>query len=258
MFYAKNVQHNNARYYSSKTLGSMSSIHHPTGTTIEIVGEEAKSNGQWCHQHDVCGELIEEDFVLRLRKDQILNAQGKERTAIAAYHVSDCIDQCLVGFLQYHPVAHTKTFDGVLAQVSEIYSAGSESLIKQKRYRHNMGCCLAAIISDFPSAENSISKTTITFLSKIAKQEKEREKEMTLFTRLGGNGESFVSYDDPGASNAVSTTKKDDRNMSGFSTTRTSRATGGQVLPWQQECPPPPLQKRQESPLQSLKSTTAK
>jgi hypothetical protein len=64
----------------------MSSIHHPTGTTIEIVGIEAKRNGQSCLQLDICGEVIEEDVVLRLQKVQILNSQGKEETAIAAYH----------------------------------------------------------------------------------------------------------------------------------------------------------------------------
>jgi hypothetical protein len=198
----------------------MSSIHHPTGTTIEIVGIEAKSNGRSCHQHDICGKVIEEDVVLRLRRVQILNSQGKEETAIAAYHVSDGIDQCCVGFLHHHFVAHAKIFDGVLAQVTEIYSSGSESPIKRKKYRHNMGCCLAAIISDFSSGENSTSKFTNNFFSKIAKGEEESEEEMVLLTRLGGNNEGVVSHDDPGASVAAAATKKDDGNMLGFPTTR--------------------------------------
>jgi hypothetical protein len=125
-----------------------------------------------------------------------------------------------VGFLHCHFVANAKTFDGVLAQVTEIYSAGSESPIKQKKYRHNMGCCLAAIISDFSSGENSISKSTNTFFSKIAKGEEESEEEMALLTRLGGNNEGVVSHDDPGTSVAASTTKKDDGNMLCFPTTR--------------------------------------
>ena len=76
----------------------MSTVHHPTGMTIEIVGIEASNNGRSCHQHDVCGTLVEEDVVLRLRKVQILNSLGREVPAIAAYHVSDGIDQCHVGF----------------------------------------------------------------------------------------------------------------------------------------------------------------
>ena len=96
------------------------SIHHPTGITVEIVGIEANSNGRSFYQHDFCGTLVEEDIVLRLQKVQILNSLGREETAIAAYHVSDGIDQCRFGFLQRHFVAHAKTFDGVLAQVTEV------------------------------------------------------------------------------------------------------------------------------------------
>jgi hypothetical protein len=109
---------------------TMNTIHHPSGITVEIVGIEANSNGRSCHQHDVCGSLVEES-VLRLRKAQILNSLGREETAIAAYHVSDGIDQCRVGFLQRHFVAHAKTFDGALAQVTEVYGAGSESTVKR-------------------------------------------------------------------------------------------------------------------------------
>ena len=111
----------------------MSTIHHQIGITVEIVGIEANSNGRSCFQHDVCGTLVEEDVVLRLRKVQILNSLGREETAIAAYHVSDGIDQCRVGFLQRQFVAHARTFDGVLAQVTEVYSVGSDSPINIRR-----------------------------------------------------------------------------------------------------------------------------
>jgi hypothetical protein len=184
------------------------SIHHPTGITVEIVGIEANSNGRSCCQHDVCGTLVAEDVVLRLRKVQILNCVGREETAIAAYHVSDGIDQCLVGFLQRHFVAHAKTFDGVLAQVTEVYSAGSDSPIKRKKWRHNMGCCLAALISDFSSAAKcTTSKATTAFLANIAKGEEDSAEEMALLTRLGGDEDIFVSYDDdPRGANIDSST----------------------------------------------------
>jgi hypothetical protein len=108
----------------------MSTIHHPTDITVKIAGMEANSNGRSCFQHDVCGALVEEDVVLRLQKVQILNSLGQEETAIAAYRVSDGINQCRVGFLQCQFVAHTKAFDGLLAQVLEVYSVGSNSVIK--------------------------------------------------------------------------------------------------------------------------------
>ena len=111
---------------------------------------------------DVCGSLIEEDTVLRIRKVQIVNVFGKEETALAVYHVSDGIDQCHVGFLQCHFVLHALTFDGPLAQVTEVYSITSDSTIKRKKCRHNTGCCLASLISDFPPTGRKIDKATKT------------------------------------------------------------------------------------------------
>ena len=75
---------------------------------------------------------MDDDVVVRLRKVQILDSQGREETAIAAYLVSDEINQCRVGFLQRHLVAHAKSFDGVLAQVTQVYSVTSESPSKRK------------------------------------------------------------------------------------------------------------------------------
>ncbi|KAI2509921.1 hypothetical protein MHU86_4486 [Fragilaria crotonensis] len=124
--------------------------YHPSGITIEIVGTEASGNGRTCDAHDVCGNILSDDVVVRLRKVQILSDRGVEETAIAAYLVSDGIDQCRVGFLQRHLVPHAKNYDGVLAQITEVYGSDSESPSKRKRYHHNRGCCLAAIISYIP------------------------------------------------------------------------------------------------------------
>ena len=207
------------------------SIHHPTGITVEIVGIEANSNGRSCYQHDVCGTLVEEDVILRLRKVQILNCVGREETAIAAYHVSDGIDQCRIGFLQRHFVAHAKTFDGILAQVTEVYSAGSDSPIKRKKWRHNMGCCLAALISDFPSAAKHIpSKATTTFLAKIAKGEEDGAEEMALLNCLEGDKEDFeCTNDNPGASIDTST-RRNDGNVTDLMNTTTTGAPSQQCV----------------------------
>ena len=145
-------------------------IHHPTGITVEIVGIEASNNGRSCDQHDVCGSVLDDDVVVRLRKVQILNSQGREETAIAAYLVSDGIDQCRVGFLQRHLVAHAKSFDGVLAQVTEVYSVTSESPSKRKKCLQKMGCCLAAVISAMPPMASSK-------VNKIDRREDESEEE---------------------------------------------------------------------------------
>ncbi len=113
-------------YVSIMDIGS----HHPTGITLEIVGIESGTNSISCYQHHVCGSVIEEDVVVWQRKIQIRNSNGKEETAVAAFHVTDGIDQCHVGFLPRHFVPHTSSFDGVLAQVTEVYSPTFESLSK--------------------------------------------------------------------------------------------------------------------------------
>jgi hypothetical protein len=97
---------------------------HPTGITVEIVGTESNTQGRSCEEHDICGSVMAEDVVVRLRKVQVV-IDGKEESAIAAYHVSDGIDRCRVGFLQRHLLKHWKQYDGVLAQVIDVYSKDS-------------------------------------------------------------------------------------------------------------------------------------
>ena len=81
-------------------------IHHPTGITFEIVGIESGTNGRSCYQNDVCGSVIEEVVVVRLRKIQIRNSNGKEETAVAAFYVTDGIDQCHVVFVSPFCASH--------------------------------------------------------------------------------------------------------------------------------------------------------
>ncbi len=139
------------------------STHHPPGVTVEIVGIDASSNGRSCHQHDACGSVLDGNVVVRLRKVQIMESSGREETVIAAYLASDGIDPCRVRFLQRHFVPHTRSFDGVLVRVTEVYSITSKSLIKRKKCRHNIGCCLAALISELTApAANTISSDGAT------------------------------------------------------------------------------------------------
>ena len=119
---------------------------HPPGITVEIVGIESDTQGRKCEEHDICGSVIAEDVVVRFRKVQII-VNGVEESAIAAYHVSDGIDRCRVGFLQRHLVKHWKKYDGVLAQIIEVYSQDSESPTRKRKFHRNKGCCVAAIIS---------------------------------------------------------------------------------------------------------------
>jgi hypothetical protein len=122
---------------------------HPTGITVEIVGTKSNSQGRSCEQHLVCGSVLKEDDVVRIRKVQVI-VDGEEEPALAVYLVSDGVDSCRVGFLPRHLLKHSKNYDGLLAQVIEVYSKESASPTSRRKFHHNNGCCVAAIISSLP------------------------------------------------------------------------------------------------------------
>ena len=96
----------------------------------------------------MCGLVLEEDMVVRLRKVQVL-VEGCEETAIACYKVTDGIDRCRVGFLMRHMVANAQLYDGALAQVTKVFSAYDFECNMEERhlFYSKKGCCQATIIS---------------------------------------------------------------------------------------------------------------
>jgi len=132
---------------------------HPTGVIVEIVGIERGDRGRSCEEHDVCGSVVEEDTLLRLRKVQIL-VDGVEETAIACYWVTDGIDRCRVGFLKRHMIKHARRYDGALVQVTRVMSEDPrlcDTAERKKKYG-NHGCALAAVVSCL-SEEDEKGKT---------------------------------------------------------------------------------------------------
>ena len=119
--------------------------HRPEPIIIEIVGIEEGSRGRSCEEHAVCGSVVDEDVVVRLRKVQLL-VDGKEETAIAAYWVTDGEDCCRVGFLQHHMVAYASRYDGALTRVLGPNANMFDSAERQL-YHKNKGYCFATIIT---------------------------------------------------------------------------------------------------------------
>jgi hypothetical protein len=99
---------------------------YPSGIVVEIVGTEMSCQGRSCEEHDICGEVLKEDIVVRLRKIQLM-VEGKEETAIAAIWVTDGIDHCRVGFVPRHMVRHAARYGGALAQVTRVFSGDPET-----------------------------------------------------------------------------------------------------------------------------------
>ena len=128
--------------------GTMAEATHPPGIAVKIVGIEIGNHGRLCEEHDVCGEVVEEDTLLRLRREQIL-VDGKEETVIACYWVTDGADRCRVGFLKRHIVNHAWRFDGALVQVTKVLSADPHRCdsAERKMFHHNHGCAFGTIVS---------------------------------------------------------------------------------------------------------------
>jgi hypothetical protein len=78
---------------------------HPSSILVEIVGTEMSCQGRLYEEHEICGKVLKEDVVVRLRKMQLM-VEGKEETAIAAIWVMDGIKCFHVGFVPCHMVRH--------------------------------------------------------------------------------------------------------------------------------------------------------
>ena len=58
--------------------------HHPDEPLVEIVGIEASNRGRSCEAHDVCGDVLAVDSVVRFRTTQIQN--GTYNTVTKCQH----------------------------------------------------------------------------------------------------------------------------------------------------------------------------
>ena len=123
---------------------------HPSGITIDIVGLEASNHGRSCENHKVCGIVVVPDVVVRIREVQLERTNDPtgavETDALAVYHVSGGVDCCRVGFLRRHLLRYKEEYDGVLAQVVDVFSDKSESPTDRAKYRRNRGCARAVLI----------------------------------------------------------------------------------------------------------------
>ena len=125
---------------------------HPSGVTVDIVGLEASNHGRSCEKHKVCGSVVKEDSVVRfkvvqLARDVVNEANPEvEATAIAVYLVSGGVDTCRVGFLRRFLLKYKDEYDARLAQVTEVFSANSDSPSNRAKYHRNKGCAQAVLI----------------------------------------------------------------------------------------------------------------
>ena len=133
---------------------------HPSGLVLDIIGIAAGDRGRRCEDHMVCcGELLEEDFVVHLRMERILvpdflarKGKKREELAITVNWVTDGVDRCRVGFLPWAYALEGAIYNGVLCQVTEIFSKSDPSRVICEKWYKNKGFVQATVISALTNA----------------------------------------------------------------------------------------------------------
>ena len=93
-------------------------VFHPPRITVKKFEMGCSTQSRLCYDHNICGSLLTEDVIVHFRRLQIL-IDGKEKSVIVAYHVSDGIDRCC-WLPQKQLTRFSGLYKGVLAQVSSM------------------------------------------------------------------------------------------------------------------------------------------
>jgi hypothetical protein len=136
----------------SMAKGSTGPAVRPMGMVLDVVGTARGDRGRNCDEHEICGEVLAEDVVVRLRREQILVPNKlekgfKEETAYTVNWVTDGQDRCRVGFLPRAYVAQGGVFDGVLCQVVRIGNESDNDKNERAKVRHSCGYASMQVIS---------------------------------------------------------------------------------------------------------------
>ena len=128
----------------------------PSGLVLDIIGIAAGERGRRCEDNMVCcGDLLEEDSVVRLRMERILvpnflagkGRKKREVTAITVNWVMDGIDRCRVGFLPRAYALEGAIYDGVLCRVTEDFSKSDPTCVIRGKWYKNKVFARATVIS---------------------------------------------------------------------------------------------------------------
>ena len=138
----------------------------PVGIDVEIVGLECANNGRSCPNHTVCGAILYESAMVRIRLVEV-NIGSNNEWALAVHFVEESEDGCRVGFLRKHLLKHSYLYNGAYARVEEIFSEHDENTHKRRLYNQNYGLAIAKIVALDPNFNKA--KTT-------AKKRKDNDK----------------------------------------------------------------------------------
>jgi len=117
----------------------------PMDPVIDIVGIKENSSGRKCEWHEVCGDVLEMDSIVRFHKVQLVEDNGTERPAIAVVWVTDGVERCRVGFLPKCYLKKAPYFEGKLAQVTG-FLHDSDNTTDRRRSHQCGGIARACLI----------------------------------------------------------------------------------------------------------------
>ncbi len=97
-------------------------VKHPRGQSVDILGINRADRGRHCEEHAICGHSLEENSLVRIRREVFATKDKKgkmvEQAALSVYSVDMGVDRCRVGFLPHAYVQTGALYDGVLCQAS--------------------------------------------------------------------------------------------------------------------------------------------
>ncbi len=126
---------------------------HPSSIILDVVGTAGTNRRHSCKEHTCCGNVLENNVLVKLRREQILvpdaitgGGKMKEETAITVNWVSNGIDCCHIGFLPCAFVVQGSLSDGVLCQVVEVFGKDNPSKLCGAKWHQNKGFAHVAVI----------------------------------------------------------------------------------------------------------------
>ncbi len=116
-----------------------------TARIVDIVGIGIEDRGCSCEEHTICGTVLQPDMLIWLLKEEIM-VDGHIETAISVYCVTDYVEHCQVGFLPRFMICNVNSFNGLLAQVTDVFDKYASSPEIRKKVHHNHEFCRAVIL----------------------------------------------------------------------------------------------------------------
>ncbi len=123
--------------------------------SVDIVGTEEGNRRRSCHIHSYCGQVLDVGSVVCVKLERNF-FKGSAKPTLACYLVHDGFDQCKVGFLPHHLVAHATNYANILLQITEVLSEDDSDVWKAEKAKKSRillqrsSASICSSCNDFP------------------------------------------------------------------------------------------------------------